>query len=607
MEYKNFCFNCMADVGKEPCPECGKSLSVQNDSSALQASTVLKKNYLIGRTLGSGGFGTTYLAYDLSLESRVAIKEFLPRQIASRTSDKVTVQPTKEDAETYKYGLLRFIEEARMLRRFNHPSIITVYSCFKENNTAYFDMPFIPGKTLEQYVVEQGRGISEEELSYIMMQILEGLEVVHNQKVYHRDIKPANIYIPDEGFPVLLDFGAARQEMVNKSQTFSIYLTPGYAPFEQYTKTRTQGTYTDIYGCAATMYSCLEGNIKKGRNKRFIVPPISAPDRKDGKVLPQVRDVSSHKITDSLANAIMKGLEFDPEKRPQSVSEFRKLIEVSPGPISNQIDKPEYFELLVIAGDFEGEKLPLSSKPIIIGRSPKRSALVLSDDTISATHCQIYALDGVIYVKDLNSRNGTWINDTKKLKPSETVRIGMGDTISLAGCEVFKVVEGERISAPLPESKTDLPTPSETSSVPDYAGFWKRFGASLIDAVPIFIAFIIAGAVLGNSASNLLFSIGDLPFTTLDFIQTIVLWLYYAGMESSSKQGTLGKIACGLVVTDLSGRRISFGRATARYFSKIISSITLCVGFIMAGFTIKKQTLHDMIAGCLVVYDKKNK
>jgi serine/threonine protein kinase len=595
----------MIDVGgKEPCPECGKSLSVQNDSSALQAGTVLKKNYLIGRTLGSGGFGTTYLAYDLSLESRVAIKEFLPRQIASRTSDKVTVQPTKEDAETYKYGLLRFIEEARMLRRFNHPSIITVYSCFKENNTAYFDMPFIPGKTLEQYVIEQGRGISEEELSYIMMQILEGLEIVHNQKVYHRDIKPANIYIPDEGFPVLLDFGAARQEMVNKSQTFSIYLTPGYAPFEQYTKTRTQGTYTDIYGCAATMYSCLEGNIKKGRNKRFIAPPISAPDRKDGKILPQVRDVSSHKITDSLANAIMKGLEFDPENRPQSVSEFRKLIELAPSPTPN----PEYFELLVIAGDFEGEKLPLSSKPIIIGRSPKRSALVLSDDTISATHCQIYALDGVVCVKDLNSRNGTWINDTKKLKPSETVRIGMGDTISLAGCEVFKVVEGERISVPFPEPKPEpFPTPSATSSVPDYAGFWKRFGASLIDAVPIFIAFVIVEAILGDSATNILSKIGQIPITPLLIIRPIILWLYYAGMERSSKQGTLGKIACGLVVTDLSGRRISFWRATVRFFSKIISSIILGVGFIMAGFTIKKQALHDMIAGCLVVYDKKNK
>jgi len=602
---ENFCYNCMnVTDGNIPCSECGNSGIVNNELPALQTGTVLNKKYLIGRCLGKGGFGITYLAYDLSLKSRVAIKEYLPRQIATRTFDDTTVQPTKEDAETYKYGLKRFLEEAQMLRKFNYQSIITVYTCFKENNTAYFDMPFISGKTLEEYVVEQ-KGISEEELLYIMKHILKGLETVHRKKIYHRDIKPANIYIPHEGYPLLLDFGAARQDMLNKSQTFSIFLTHGYAPFEQYTSRASQGPYTDIYACAATMYSCLRGYINK---KGHLIPPPSAPDREKGESLPHIKEVCPN-ISDRLTNAIMEGLELKPEKRPQSVSEFRKMIDIG-GDDSEVWKKPKNYDLLVLAGEFSGERIPLSSKPIIIGRSPKKSALILTNDTISSTHCQIHSVEGVVYVKDLKSKNGTWINDAIRLKSSEIVRVRIGDMISLGGCAVFQVVEAsstEQIFMPrsepvlTPETNYTKPVsnPTHTSVVADYAGFWKRFGALLIDCVPIFIVYIILESIFRYD------KIGATDFTIGDIIQIFIVWIYYAGMESSSKQATLGKLACGLIVTDLNSRRISFLRATARHFGKIISSTILFIGFIMAGFTVKKQAFHDMIAGCFVIIKKE--
>ncbi|MCP4353243.1 MAG: FHA domain-containing protein [Desulfobacterales bacterium] len=471
----------MSDAGgKDPCPNCGEALYFTNDPPALQPRTILIEKYLIGKCLGRGGFGITYLAYDLSLESRVAIKEYLPKQIASRNFDKTTVQPnTKDNIEDYEYGLDRFLKEARMLRKFNNPSIIKVHSCFKENNTAYFDMPFIPGKTLEQYVIGQGR-ISEQELTIIMNPIFEGLKAVHEKKIYHRDIKPANIYIPDDGLSLLLDFGSARQEMANKNQSFSVFLTHGYAPFEQYSTQKTQGPYTDVYACSATMYSCLRGKIgeKIKTGKPNIVPPTSAIDIYNEKTShPHIKKESSQPISDGLADAIMKGLEFYAENRIQSISEFQEML---PNPY--EVTSHKYFhtdyDLLCLAGEFEGERFPLLSKPLIIGRNPKHAAIVINNKTISSTHCQIHAVDGFAYIKDIKSKNGTYINDVARLKPLETRRLGLGDTISLAGSVVFQVVKRE-----MPEPVKELVKKTEK----EYTVFWESLGR-----VSLFIVVVIS-------------------------------------------------------------------------------------------------------------------
>jgi len=419
--------------GNIPCSECGNSDVVKNELPALQAGSVLNKKYLIGRCLGKGGFGITYLAYDMSFKSRMAIKEYLPRNIATRIHDDTTVQHTKEDAKSYKTGLKQFLEEAQMLRKINHQSIIPVYNCFKGNNTAYYDMPFIHGKTLEEYVIKQ-RGISEYELLKIMIPVLEGLRKIHKANHLYKHIKPLKICISsDENKFFLLGsgFGSVLWKIINNPCDDLFIDDNDYVPFEQYASEAVDGYYTDIYACAATMYSCLRCHISK---KNHLIPPPSVFYRYYGgrEILPHIKDACSQRISDRLADAIMEGLELKPENRPQTVAEFQKKIGIDP---YNKI------ELFILAGEFEGERIPLSSKPVVIGRSPKKCNLVLSDNRIADVHCQIHVVNGIGFIKDLNSKGGIWINDVRRLKSSEIVRVEAGDTISLAGCEVFQIID----------------------------------------------------------------------------------------------------------------------------------------------------------------------
>jgi len=581
--YENICCNCLKDTGgQDPCTECGKTPSFQNDPSALQTRTILNGQYFVGKSLGSGGFGITYLSLDLNLKMRVAIKEFLPKSIAGRSRNRMTVHAnTDEYAEHYELGLSKFLEEARTLAKFRHPSIIPVSAFFKENNTAYFVMPYIPGKTLEGYVTER-QGISEQELLRIISPVLEGLEKIHEAHILHRDIKPANIYVPNEGIPLLLDFGAARQSMMDDNQALSVFLTYGYAPFEQYQSTGRQGPFTDIYACAATMYSCLRGEIDNGR----VVPPTPAPDRHNGEILPHIKNESRQRISDDLADAIMKGLELEPNQRPQTVSEFQNMIKIKAPPPS----VARKFELLAIKGEFKGNRIPLSSRPIIMGRSAEECDVILSDDTISTTHCQIHAAEGAVYVRDMEATNGIRINDEEEfLAPRKTRQVQAGDIISLSDTQVFQIVgiEGE-----------ERETRPEPGFQPEYAGFWKRFAAWLTDGLVSVLFLILAFGVFKMiyTADNKIEALAAGGFVLL-----ITHWLYFTVMESSSGQATLGKRACGIIVTNLDGTRISFRTANERFLSKVISVMIMGLGFIMAGFTAKKQTLHDKVAECLVV------
>ena len=442
--YENICCHCRYDTkGDDPCPICGEDLHFCNNVKELQPRTILDNKYIVCKRLGKrGGFGITYLGIEPELDIWVAIKEYFPSEIADRDNDKSTVRPNttdKECKENYENGLKLFLKEARTLSKLRHHNLINVLSFFKENNTAYFIMPYIPGKTLEEYI-QESNGLSQKNLMDIMVPILDGLQVVHEKGFLHLDIKPANIYIPDKDPPLLLDFGSARQAMLSCSQPFSfMLLTPGFAPLEQYTKSLKQGPYTDIYAVAATMYSSLRGQFKSNGS---IEPPVSATDRHDGTTLAHIRDIAIQGISDDLANAIMKGLELHWSDRPQTINELKQMINA---PITTIDDTIKDFEILVLKGEFKGERIPISSQPITIGRSSRNSVLILSNKTISSIHCQIYTVNGIVYVKDMNSSNGTWVNGEKKLNPFETAKLGIGDTFSLVGCSVFQVIVAENI------------------------------------------------------------------------------------------------------------------------------------------------------------------
>lgn len=274
--------------------------------------------YRIDKVLGQGGFGITYLAHDPNLDQLVAIKEYLPMELAVRDGDNSVYPASSANGERYQWGLDRFIAEARTLAKFKHPAIVRVLSVFEENNTAYMVMEYEQGESLQQ-VLDRRKTLSEEELIPILAPLLDGLELIHASGFIHRDIKPANIYIRKDQSPVLLDFGSARQALGEQTKSLTSIVSPGYAPFEQYySKSDRQGPWTDIYSLAATMYRAISG-----------VMPMDAIDRSEA-ILKAERDIfvsageiGEGRYTPEFMAALDHALHFNEKKRPQTVAEWR--------------------------------------------------------------------------------------------------------------------------------------------------------------------------------------------------------------------------------------------------------------------------------------------
>ncbi len=275
--------------------------------------------YHIIKILGQGGFGITYLAHDTNLDQQVAIKEYLPTDLAVREND-ISVHPVSEGhRESYEWGLERFISEARTLAKFKHHNIVRVLSVFTENNTAYMVMEYEHGEPMDA-LIKNRKTIEEEKLKSILMPMLDGLEQVHKEGFIHRDIKPPNIYIRTDGSPVLLDFGSARQSLGIQTKTLTTMVSPGYAPFEQYTsKSDKQGPWTDIYGLGATLYRAVTG-----------IGPTDAMDRSEAllhtnkDVYVPASKIAHENYSEGFLAAIDHALLFKTDERPQSIGEWRK-------------------------------------------------------------------------------------------------------------------------------------------------------------------------------------------------------------------------------------------------------------------------------------------
>jgi formylglycine-generating enzyme required for sulfatase activity/serine/threonine protein kinase len=328
------CCGCFAlPAGARPCPECGFDPATPRPPNALPLGSVLDGKYVVGRVLGSpGGFGITYLAFDLRLETRVAIKEYLPRDLATRAADRTTVVAhTTDEDDRYRYGLEQFLTEARTTARLDHPNIVRVRSYFEANGTAYLVMDYYRGTTLAEYLERQPAGrLPEDKALALMRPVLDGLRAVHAKGLLHRDIKPSNLYLAqtDTGGvrPILLDFGAARQAMAERSHSMSVVLTEGYAPFEQYHRKGRQGPWTDIYAAAAVLYRMVTGET-----------PLAASERThaDELVPPVVFGTSA-----ILNRSLLQALDMRGSARPQTVEDFQRRLFGNESPMPIVVSDP---------------------------------------------------------------------------------------------------------------------------------------------------------------------------------------------------------------------------------------------------------------------------
>ncbi len=264
MNIERLCYGCFQE--KEPgipCPHCGFNEKDEQPYLALPLGTILNGRYLIGKVLGIGGFGITYLGYDLTLEIKVAIKEYMPSALATRHPDHYSVALTGRVEEDYQYGMERFLDEAKILAKLqNTPHIVSVQNYFKENGTAYFVMEYIDGMSLKAYLAKNGDKIPYNQAIAILQPIMQALVQVHAMNLLHRDISPDNIYITSKGESRLLDFGAARFAL-GDGKSVSVILKHGYAPEEQYSSHGNQGPWTDVYAMGATMYRCITGQLRR--------------------------------------------------------------------------------------------------------------------------------------------------------------------------------------------------------------------------------------------------------------------------------------------------------------------------------------------------------
>ena len=315
-------------------------LRPEQDGNALPKGTLLDEFEII-RVLGVGGFGIVYLALDRVLLRNVAIKEYLPGALASRDrSDRVTVRSSGR-IETFALGLESFMNEARMLANFDHPSLVKVHRFWKANGTAYMAMQYYDGPTLKDVRGSMAAPPDEAWLRALLEPLLGALEVLHKESVYHRDISPDNILLLADGRPVLLDFGSARRVISNSTQALTAILKPNFAPLEQYGDEAgmPQGAWTDLYALGATLHHSVTGKVPMPAVMRSIHDDLT---RMDGSPMLAPGDHRLPAIIDWM-------LALAPQDRPQTVAAVRQAlggeIEVpvrkgATGVAPNAADKP---------------------------------------------------------------------------------------------------------------------------------------------------------------------------------------------------------------------------------------------------------------------------
>lgn len=344
------------------CPSCKYNSNKKNNpniSCALPVETVLNGRYAVGKVLGKGGFGITYLAYDIRTGNKKAIKEFFPNDVVFRSAGQSMVSMCSRDKiPLFQTGAEKFYNEAKMLASFsNYPNIINVDEFFYENGTVYFSMEYLDGMDLRKYLIQNKGRISKEIATYILYETAKALSCVHAHGVLHRDIAPDNIYLCFDGRIKLIDFGSARKYMDDQNAGLSVLIKRGYAPFEQYQRSGNQGAWTDIYSLGATIYNAVSGIMLPDAAKRMVGAPVIYQPEYFSLELASIIDrmikpdiAERYKSTDELFNALNS---FNlplalPFKKEEKINKKKNSSGSTPTPIGNETQDDGINNLLKI-------------------------------------------------------------------------------------------------------------------------------------------------------------------------------------------------------------------------------------------------------------------
>lgn len=381
------------------CRKCGFQNNVSRDHRALPVGSVLHRRYIIGRVLGIGGFGITYVAYDTVGKERVAVKEYYPVEWATRTlPDRKIIPNSMARDKLYRHGQEVFVNEAKILQGLKEiPTVVDVKGFFRENATAYMVMELLEGLTLSKYMKNSGMERMPYQLAnQIIDTIGQALEYVHKYQLLHRDVGPDNIIITTEGEIKLIDFGTTRIYGLNSPRGMSVLVKPGFAPIEQYSRTGSQGPWTDVYALAATYYYLVTG--KK---------PASATERISGtKVIPI--ETLAPGIPDTVSAAITHALNENWKQRPRTMQQFLRELHAEQTEDSITTKAPESVPATSFQYEIE-RKNPAKKVPYVymqigqqrvryeftrqnilqIGRNPGANQIVINDKQISGIHCRL--------------------------------------------------------------------------------------------------------------------------------------------------------------------------------------------------------------------------
>lgn len=307
-------------LGTQP----GAASRHESPHNALPIGTRMGEFEIIG-LVGEGGFGIVYLAQDHSLQRKVALKEYMPASLAARGEDASVMVRSERHQETFELGRRSFVNEARLLAQFDHPSLLKVYRFWEANGTAYMAMPYYDGRTLRDMLRNTPEPLDEARLKQLLSPVMDALEIIHAENCFHRDIAPDNIMLLRDDRPVLLDFGAARRVISDVTQALTVILKPGYAPIEQYAEMpgMKQGAWTDIYALAAVMYFAIARKLPPPSVSRIVQDAYES-----------LATIAAGRYSARFLQGLDQCLSVKPEGRPQSIAAMREALGMQAAPQS---------------------------------------------------------------------------------------------------------------------------------------------------------------------------------------------------------------------------------------------------------------------------------